>query len=241
MPEDLNKTINGTIDDYLLALADGIVKAQDELNTISVQTSSGQSPVQYQLPRLDFELKMSFSLEREAESTPTSTAPSPSRRMFNTKGRAIPLLKATPVNPETTSEHFSAEAVSTIKGSFIAVPLNGGKPPNILGLTLLKHEKTQAEIQVSLGNSLGETLPNQAIAMGIDRAFSKSLNEERGLPVAKQELKPTTDFIQSEVTTNNDGIAIATLNIAAQEAANVSIVIEATVGNLSESLIIHQA
>jgi len=241
MSDQPEEMLTGTIDDYLLAMADGIVKAQNELNRISVQSAQGQAPVQYQLPKLDFELKMSFSLEKETESDQPASTSSSSRRLVSPFNRKLPLLRAMPVNPDTTSEHFTAEGVSTIKGSFIALPLNGGKPPNILGLTLMEHSKQKALLQISLRNAVGEALAGQTVALGIDRDYSRTLNEERGLTGAKQTLKPSTDFVESEIRTGEDGTAIATLNIASQEAPEVSIVIEASAGPLSESLIIHQS
>ena len=238
MSENPEEIITGTIDDYLLALADGIVKAQDELNRISVNNTPGQPAVQYQIPKLDFELKMSFALEKESETKIGNNAPQPKRGKF---GRKIPQLQAMPINPTTTSENFSADAVSTIKGSFIAIPLNGGKPPNVLSLILLEHTKQNATIQITLKNAVGEPLSHQTVGLGVDRDFSQQLNEERGLSGAKKKLKPTTEFKETEVSTDVNGTAIATLGIAPQEASEVSIVVEATIGNLSESLIIHRS
>ena len=239
MSENPEEIITGTIDDYLLALADGIASAQEELNRMSVQTAPGQPAIHYHLPKLDFELKMSFNLETEKATTSTPKSGSPQKAIASKFRRNFsPRLRAMPVNPESSKEHFSSEAVSTISGSFVALPVNGGKPPNILGLRTGTTEPGKVTLTVSLKNALGEAISNQAVTLEIDRDFSESLNTERKLPVANRPLQPNTDFQESSVITDDNGEATATLIIDGKEHAKASIVVEAYAGELNETLIV---
>ncbi len=232
MAENAEEFIAGTIDDYLIALADGVVRAQDELNKVAVQGAAGQPAFTYQLPKVDFELKMTFSLERETES---KRASSPLRSILGV--RKIPLLLAAPVRPESSTETIAANAVSTIKGSFIAVPVNGGKPPNLLAVTVEKETDRSLLVGVRLYNAVGEAIAGETVALAVDRDFSEALNTERGLPANKRKLHAATDFAEGEVVTDEAGQAVGHLNVAAGEDPKVTIVVRATCGDLSESVV----
>ena len=143
-----------------------------------------------------------------------------------------------PVNPESSSESFSSEAVSTISGSFVALPANGGKPPNILGLRTSNTEPGKISLTVSIKNAIGEPIPNQSVNLEIDRDFSESLNTERKLPVVNRALQASTDFEKSSVVTEADGETTAILIVDPKEHAKASIVIEAFAGELNETLIV---
>ena len=63
MPLDqLDDLIETTLDDYLLALADGIQQAQRQLDQVTVAGRPGQPATGYHLPRVEFELKMTFAM-----------------------------------------------------------------------------------------------------------------------------------------------------------------------------------
>ena len=59
--------LTGSIDDYLLGLADGIQKAQRQLSQMAITLQPGEAAVTYQIPRVEFELKMSLEVATPAD------------------------------------------------------------------------------------------------------------------------------------------------------------------------------
>ena len=62
-----DEILTGTIDDYLLSIADGIEKAQAVLSKVRVPGQPGTPPTTYIIPSLEFELRMHVELSAAPE------------------------------------------------------------------------------------------------------------------------------------------------------------------------------
>ena len=214
----------GSIDDYLLGLADGIQKAQRQLSQMALVVQSGASPITYQIPRVDFELKMSF----EMTTTPTDQG-----------GAGSATLRFRPASGSRGGSSTSTEASSIIKGSFVAVPANNGKPPPVIRNTLRRISSHRLEITVSVTSAAGEKLAGVEVQFNVDRdlskkltplanaAYSSALFDESAMDGASfdqpADLQPGTKFWDGLVATNEDGIAVGVLNVDAMEPAGTRV------------------
>ncbi len=235
--------INGTIDQYLVGIADGLRKAQEELSQIHV-ARPGESPISYHIPSLEFELKMAFEMEEQESSNQdpgvarlASMASIPQRvELLQPKIRAIPL------NPANTSssESFEASAASTIKGRFVSVPANGGAPIPVVQLRIRDTgKKTEFDVVAQVSNTLGEALVGAEVEFNVDREYSEYLNKEASaqgqLEDGLEELPAGTRFLQAVVLTEETGEASATLKVTTKPGQQIAIAVFAA--GMSESLI----
>jgi len=99
--------VTAPIDDYLLSIADSLHRVQLQLNQNKVLSVDGKSYTTYQLPKLEFELKMSIEMDTTEHKDQRS------------------VIKAIPVNPVNTrssnrssTKSESVESASIIKGVF---------------------------------------------------------------------------------------------------------------------------
>ena len=69
--------INTSIDEYLISLANSINHAQRYISQLRVAGQDGQPSVTYQLPRVEFELKLLFQLDTRPPPSGVSNATSP--------------------------------------------------------------------------------------------------------------------------------------------------------------------
>lgn len=195
---DQSELLTGSIDDYLLGLADGIQKAQRQLSQMSLVIQTGEAPVTYQIPRVDFELKMSFE-------------------MTNQPGEDGVSLRFRPAGVQRGSS-TSTEASSIIKGAFIAVPVNGGKPPPVIRTTLRRVSGRRLEISVSVTSAAGEKLAGVDVQFNVDRDYSKSLAQLANVSASDApELLAGTRFWDGLVTTDATGAAVGLLNVDPDE------------------------
>lgn len=233
------KFITGTIDQYLVSLADGLRKAQEELSGLHV-TRPGESPLSYHIPSLEFELKLAFEMSEEAE----EEGPTPAM-LRHTAGPerverfapaldipfTVPPLRGELLNPETTStETFQAEAASTIRGRFTAVPANGGAPLPVLSVSARAVDRDDAvEIVARVGNALGEALEGEEVEFNVDREYSNHLNwasvEAGELDEEDVELPAGTEIETAVATTDPDGEASSVLRVTGTAGQQVAIVV----------------
>ena len=222
--------LTGSIDDYLLGLADGIQKAQRQLAQMSVTLQAGESPVSYQIPRVDFELKMSLEVASPADGAEAGTSS---------------MLRFRPASPGRGSG-VTAEASSVIRGSFVAVPMNAGKPPPAIRTSLKRVTDGNFEVSVQVASAAGELLSGVDVQFNVDRERSRELKVVRDAkqPVAvadrnspwdgssfddPDDLEAGTIFWDGLVTTGADGVAKGVLNIDRREAPGtlVAVVVDA--------------
>ena len=223
MTDQNTNFITASIDDYLISLADGINVAQRKMSKMVIPGQFGQPSVIYQLPRVDFELKMSFEV-----------VTTESGQMANSASGSSMKLMARPVNPNNSNAKRSTttEAASTIKGSFVAIPAEGGKPPiNIRSVLTRKEGKREIIVTVTVTSAAGETLPGIEVQYNIDHDLMKKLNQNGRV------VDPNNKLLEGLVKTDQQGIANNTLIIAATEIKGAHIAITIDVFNERETLI----
>jgi hypothetical protein len=206
--------LTASIDDYLLALADGIYQAQRQLSQVSVDLQPGQPPVTYQLPKVDFEFKMTFELGKKTEIQETTTS-----ALSQSKG----VLRVRPVDGQRSSSGSSrAEAASLIKGSFVAVPGHGGKPRPILATRIERLTGRRYQIEVTTGTAAGEALSGVEVQFNVDHELSRRLNEAQSLAV---DLQAGTTLTSGVVATDASGHAVNVLTLAEEEPLGVRVAV----------------
>lgn len=122
--------ITASIEDYLLSLADSLQDAQQLLSQRQIASLPGQPALAYQLPKLEFELKIALNVEKKSANivgdrlylpigaTPDVLPPITDKKLVSQPGGAA------------LHEHN----VSTIKGAFVAVPVKGARPNYVTDL-----------------------------------------------------------------------------------------------------------
>ena len=206
--------LTASIDDYLLALADGIYQAQRQLSQVAIDLQPGQPPVTYQLPKVDFEFKMSFELAKKVETQESSSA---------SLSQSGGVLRVRPADTQTTTSGGSrAEVASQIKGSFVAVPARGGKPVPVVRSTVERLTGRRYQLDVFASTTAGEVMSGVEVQFNIDREMSTQLNQANSLNI---ELKEGSVLSSGVVATNADGHAVNVLTLADEEPAGAYVVV----------------
>lgn len=189
--------LTASIEDYLVGLASSLQSAQRQLSELTVPGDASRPTVTYQLPKLDFELKLSLELTQDGTGGPAGAS---SASGLALRGRLL---------PATGSRSQTAESASIIKGSFLAVPVSGGKPPPVLTTELSRIDEAQLSIAVTLTTAAGEPLPNVAVQFNTDRELGRTLNP--GLE------PPTSKPLHAVVTTDATGRAVNVMDASAEQ------------------------
>ncbi|MFN8466289.1 MAG: hypothetical protein U0X20_12100 [Caldilineaceae bacterium] len=232
--------LTGSIDDYLLGLADGIQKAQRQLSQMAITLQPGEAAVTYQIPRVEFELKMSLEVATPADD----------------KGGGGAQLRFRPASPARAGGTSTSDVASTIRGAFVAVPVHGGKPPPDIRITLHRLSARKYEVRVRVASAAGERLGGVEVQFNVDQERSRELKTVptgSGLPAGRYDREgakynqtaysdPTglyagTRFWDGSVNTNADGVAVGVLEIDAQEAPGVPIVTVIDVLGQTETIV----
>jgi hypothetical protein len=215
MIDDPTDLFEHTLDDYLVGLANGIRQAQAQLNAIVVDGPPGQPAVGYQLPRVDFELKLSFAL--------ASTA--------NSGGSAAPRLLARAPQPGGVGGNgFTAEGTSTLRGSFVAVPLAAQRPPVLLTIGFKVRRETEVELVATVADALGVAQVGVEVEFNIDRERSATLGGADAVP-----LDEATHITPAVVATDAEGRAVAVLHISERESAGALIAVSVDALGVTET------
>jgi len=216
---DPNETFS-TLDDFLLSLADGVTQAQAELTRAGALGPAGRQ-FTYQLPRVDFELKLNLRVVEDAAL---------SNRYQRAARQSDKHLLFRPVPTEATS---TTEIAAVVRGAFVAVPANAGLPPVSVESTLVLDDPRAPLLRVRARNAAGEPVASLAVECNIDREESAAISLASGMTL---ELHPDTAFERSLLTTDSDGNASVRLKIAdKQQPGLLALVIDAA-GN-TETLI----
>lgn len=233
--------LTGSIDDYLLGLAAGIQKAQRQLSQMAITIQPGEAAVTYQIPRVEFELKMSLEVVSPLNGTGDDTA----------------LLRFRPASPvRGAAGATTSDVASTIRGAFVAVPIHGGKPPPDIRITLRRINLRTFEIVVQVASAAGERLTGIEVQFNVDRERSRKLKVTSGgsgLPAGVYNdidakygyvafsdaagLYPGTGFWDGSVVTDAAGIAVGVLNIDAQEPTGTPIAAIVDVFGQTETIV----
>lgn len=184
----------GTLDEYLINLAEGLSQAQEELGQLSAAGAPGRQ-FTYYVPRLEFELRMDLRVET------TSSGP------------AGKVLKMRPVRTvDVARTQSNTEIVSIIRGSFVAVPANEGLPVTLLEARVGVGEQGSPRVVARVKNAAGEPLPGVEVEFNLDRKATEKLS-------GKGPLKET-DVTVAVVKTDAAGEASTLLRIASAEQAH---------------------
>ncbi len=221
--DELDDLIETTLDDYLLALADGIQQAQRQLDQTSVTGRPGQPATAYYLPRVEFELKMTFAMRG---GRPEGEQAADAKR----GGRAGTLMMRAPA--KGGEESYSGETTSVIRGAFVAVPLVGGRTPTTLRCSLIRHSAREIGLVVAVADSLGAVQIDVPVQIDVDRERSAEL----GTP-----LKVATDVDVGLLRTDLKGYAGTTLRISEDEPEGAVVVVIIEAAGATETVIVQVA
>lgn len=202
-----------TIDDYLISIADGVAQAQRRLTDMVVPGTTGQPAVRYQIPRVDFELRMAMNMQEQPAESPAGDG-----------GAGI--ARRSMLRVQAVQSSAQASVASTIKGSIVAVPANSGKPEPVLDVRLTPSAEPDkappatslVDITVLVTNTAGEPLIGEEVQVNIDRDLSEKLN------------KDTKTYIESAVVkADKEGVARTRLVISDAEppGAGIAVTVDA--------------
>ena len=180
------------IDDFLLAIARGLRDAQSELHRLDVET--GGATVSYHLPKVEFELKMTVQLTQPKKTT---------------LGTTKKLLSGILIRPIAPGASTVGESVSTIRGSFIAVPANNGVPATLVRTTIRAQSRGEAVVAIESVSALGERVPDVRVELNVDRDASRRPDGSR--------IAATTDVRSAVLTTDATGAAQTSLIVDSSE------------------------
>ena len=203
MSDDLIDEISDSLDDYLVSLADGLAEAQLRLDDMAAV--SGPEGIRYQIPKLEFDLKVDFSLQVNTEESGE-----PVKRF---------LIKAK--NDSSTSTNSKQSVTSTLSGSFVAVPVNQGTPAHVIETELIRKSAKEVLLNVYVNHANGEPAADVEVEVNIDRERSDALNKSEG----RSALKPATELSEGVLLTTVDGVASTQLLIATQETKQNRIIV----------------
>lgn len=199
------------LDDFLVSLADGLADARDRLAEPTPEGASG-ALVTYQLPRLEFELKVNVSTVTTRSGRETMARP--------TKRR----IHVAPPTSRTESA-----SVSVIRGVFVAVPVDGGVPRPVLQIMVRSTDSGGRVCEVSVHAVDGAPVVGVEVALDVDRELSQQLNG-RALATA-------TGLAAGIVVADADGIGRTTLSVAGSEPAGTAIAVSAEAGGARDTLV----
>jgi hypothetical protein len=153
--------IAASVEDYLVGLASSLQQAQRQLSELTVLGDADRPSITYQLPKLDFELRLALEVSTQESGG---------------SGGGL-ALRGRLVNP-SGSRSSSSESASVIRGSFVAVPTSGGRPPPLLTTELrpLPDDELQLGVVARLATATGEPIEGEIVQFNVDRSLSARLN-----------------------------------------------------------------
>jgi|SRR5882724_1032300 len=200
-----------TLDDFLLSLADGVAHAQAELARAGVSGPPG-AQVLYQLPRVEFELKMNLTVVEDQ-------ALSQRYRYLRAMRPNDKHLLFKPLTGEEASS--TLEIAATVKGVFIAVPPNSGLPAPVIQTTLDATDPKAPIVRIAARNAAGEALAGIEIQLNVDREESVALNQAAGRSFS---VAAGTALDLSVLSTDANGAAHTVLRIDGAQVAGVLVI-----------------
>lgn len=225
---DPSEFVSTTVDELLLSIAEGIVHAQQELDRLRTVDDLGRPGQAYQIPYLDFELRVSARVVEDAALDRRYELKSASRRIRKKH------LLVQPVQPAENTGQFQAEVVSTLRGRFVAVPPNSGLPPLVIGSEIEHVGPRSRRIRVSVRNALGEAIAGAEVHVNLDLATSRELSAADG--VVFDVLRPGTTLSAGLLRTDAEGRTSVDLAIDANEPKGASVVLAIDAAGVGESL-----
>lgn len=229
---DPSDFVSGTIDDLLLSMASGLVHAQRQLDQLQTVDALGRPGPTYQVPYLDFDLRVTAQFV----TNPALDQKYASKALAPGGSRHLVMRAIQPA--DTTLEGFKGEIVSNLRGRFVAVPPNAGKPPLVVTTAVEQIDDQHHGLRVAVRTALGEAVPGLEVHFNLDAALSVALSEADGIAIVG--LQPSTVLAQGIVITDASGLATTTLatSAASPEPTGTSIAIAVDVAGRLEHLVV---
>lgn len=212
MPAE-SRFVGNSIEEMLVALAEGVREAQAALNSGPRVDPAGVPLGGYQLPYLDFSIQVDMETR------------------VDTGGRPIALL-FTGRAPSATNQQVS----STISGRLVATPPGDGLPTPRITFAVGPNFSRRASLVVNVANSAGEVLADQPLELNIDDEASAVLSAARGVPDFVR--KPGTRLQTALLRTDATGRAESALAITTGEPARAVVVVVASIGAFSARAVV---
>jgi len=181
---------------------------------------AGQPTVAYQIPKVEFELKLNLSLQ-------TSVA----QAQDGASGRSRLLWRAA----RPADGQLSAEATSTVRGSFVAVPVSGGRPPPRLRTAFARRDSGQVEIRIEIRDGLGDPVPGVEVQCNIERERSATLSPPRK---PAYNVHALTQIQPAVLVTDDQGRAQTLLSIADAEPPGTLLAVRIDTVGVGETLLV---
>lgn len=226
--------VAATVDEFLLSLAEGILHAQEALNRLQVVDSLGRPGPSYWLPRLDFELRVTAEMVQG----PVPVRQSDAIQLFSEPVSAPRRhLVVRPVQAaETATPGFRAEVISTLRGSFVAVPPNDGKPPLVVTSAVARQDALRHKLSVRVITAVGEPVAGLEAHFNIDPAWSRELSAADAPAFTAP--SPDTHLKDGVVPTDSQGRAATVLVVAANEIPGAQIAVLIDVAGKTERVVV---
>ncbi|GLS24363.1 hypothetical protein [Marinibactrum halimedae] len=186
--------ITASIEDYLLSLADSLQDAQQQLSQRQVASLPGQPAMAYQLPKLDFQLKIALNMEQQDANIVGDT-------LF------LPIGDSPSVLPPVTNKKLVSQSgtlheynVSTISGSFVAVPVKEVQQAYVIQLNhaVAGNMRYELTFLINRQNNL-EPVERLGVEVNVEKERLKNFNE--GLFEQLQSLQDKTELeLASEIS-----------------------------------------
>jgi hypothetical protein len=200
---DSNEVLRTTVDDYLLSLADGLVHAQGRLDQ-AIVGGDGRERFTYTIPRVDFELRLLMEVASENR----TTSPAPGGLVTSPYA---PVLLLRPLGGTESTMRARSELASTIRGSFVAVPVPASRAPVVLRVTVGPKAVAGRAVSVQVTTAAGEAVPGVAVEVNLDRDRSAALSQAAGVTWSGP--RAGTFVAHGLLVTGADGTASTTLAV----------------------------
>ena len=205
MPDE-SRFVAESIEEMLVALANGVREAQEALSEGQPVDVFGRPMPTYHIPYLDFEIAVEVETQRQDNGKP----------ILRVVGK-----------PAATGSRAS-ETRSTLSGRLVAVPPGEGLPIPVLRLAAEAAGARRRRISVQLSNSAGELLVGQRVELNIDPVASQQLTSASD-PAASAP-RPGTRLAEAVLVTDSRGEAETEISLDPAEHARAVIVLAAQVG-----------
>ena len=211
MPDD-SRFVAESIEEMLVALANGVREAQEALSDAQPVDVFGRPMPTYHIPYLDFEIAVEIETQRQ--------------------DNGKPVLRV--VGKPAATGTSSSETRSTISGRLVAVPPGEGLPMAALRLAAEPAGSRRRRILVQLSNSAGELLAGQRVELNIDPTASQQLTSAAD-PTASAP-RSGTRLAQAVLITDARGEAETEISLDPAEHARAVIVLAAQAGTTTARL-----
>lgn len=218
--------VSGSIEQILVAMANGLLDAQEALNELPPTDAFGRPQGGYHLPYLDFEVKV--TAESGGEAPPAMLLSSLPDHALAPR---VPDLRFKPITPAMAEMPSATALASTLSGRFVSVPPNDGLPPLRLDATSNRRGR-EITLSVAVDNAAGEHVSGARVEFNIDHALTRALTS------GFDRKRPGTRLTHGVVYSEDDGVAENVLTLATDERAGTSLAVVINVGATFTHLIV---